>query len=165
MSAIAWEHRDPLMSRSLAQIIAAQVERAIQDAGYRSQEEFAHVIGVPRATLHRVLTGTFDFRVSTLEKIAKGLKISVGQLLSKDGIEGKGKDADLHGRGPKRKSGIMVKILVPKGEDVPPWLIEACREGAGQIETEPAKRKPKTTGSSPRRSVGLKEILGKGEEK
>ena len=85
--------------------------------------------------------------------------------MSKDVVEVKGKDADLHGRGPKRKSGIMVKILVPKGEEVPSWLIEACREGAGQIETEPAKRIPKTTGSSPRRSMGLKEILGKSPEK
>jgi transcriptional regulator with XRE-family HTH domain len=147
------------MPKTLSQIIAARVEKALEDAGFRSQDEFANVIGVPRATINRVLSGRFDNRLSTLEKISKGLGVSLGALL--DGAQGKKGpgNAALHAIGPKKKSSILVKILVPKDEEIPKWLVDACREGAGQIEQEPAKRKPKTSGASRRRSVGLGEIL------
>lgn len=149
------------MPKTLSETIASQVEKALQAAGYRSQEEFANVIGLPRATLNRVLSGRYDNRISTLEKIAAGLDMPLGALLDGDGQQrGKGKSS-LHTLGPKKKSGILVKILVPKDEEIPKWLIEACREGAGQIEQEPTTRKPKTTGASKRRAVGMAEILSK----
>lgn len=153
------------MPKTLSETIASQVEKALQAAGYRSQEEFANVIGLPRATLNRVLSGRYDNRISTLEKIAVGLDMPLGALLDGDGQKkGKGKSS-LHTLGPKKKSGILVKILVPKDEEIPKWLVEACREGAGQIEQEPAKRRPKTKGTAPLRAVGLSEIVGGGVKK
>jgi len=153
------------MPKTLSEKIAARLEKALEAAGYRSQEEFANVVGLPRATLNRVLSGRYDNRLSTLEKIAAGLELPLGALLDGD-AEKKGKSlGHLHAIGPKKKSGIVVKILVPKGEEVPKWLVDACREGAGQIEQEPLKRKPKTTGAARRRSVGLSEIVAGGEKK
>jgi len=151
------------MPKTLPEIIASQVEKALQEAGYRSQEEFSNSIGLPRATLNRVLSGRYDNRISTLEKIAAGLDLPVSALFS--GEPGKKGKSTLHDLGPKKKSGILVKILVPKDEEIPKWLVDACREGAGQIEREPAKRKPKTTDLAKRRAVGLGEILDKGGKK
>ena len=152
----------PMPTKSLSQIIASRVERAIEEAGFRSQEEFANVIGLPRATVNRVLSGRYDNRLSTLEKIAGGLKLPLGALLEDGKSAKKGTKVQLHALGPKKKSGIVVKILVPKDEEVPKWLVDACREGAGQIEQEPAKRRPKTTDLAKKRAVGLGEILDKG---
>jgi len=139
------EPREPTMpkTKTLPQIIAAQVEKAIEAAGYRSQDEFANAVGIPRATLNRVLSGRFDNRISTLEKIASGLDLPIALFLTGDGS--KKVKSTLHTLGPKKKSKIVVKIIVPKDEDAPQWLIDACREGAGQIEQEPAKSKTKPT--------------------
>lgn len=128
------EPREPTMpkTKTLPQIIAAQVEKAIEAAGFRSQDEFANAAGIPRATLNRVLSGRFDNRISTLEKIAAGLDLPIASFLTGD-AKRKGK-SPLHAIGPKKRSKIVVKIIVPKDEEAPQWLIDACREGAGQIE-------------------------------
>lgn len=114
-------------TKTLPQIIAAQVETAIEGAGYRSQDEFANAVGIPRATLNRVLSGKFDNRISTLEKIASGLDLPIATFLTGDGSR-KAKGT-LHALGPKKKSNIVVKIIVPKDEEAPQWLIDACRDG------------------------------------
>ncbi len=162
IQALMGEFKVSLMSKlkqNIAKTVAVQIELAIKDAGYRSQEEFANVIGMPKATLNRVLSGSFDTRISTLEKIAQGLGLPMGQLLDVDPSAKSVAKTNLHSKGPKQKSGILVKILVPKDEEPPKWLVDACREGAGQIEKVAAKRKPKTTDTGKRRQVGLDEIL------
>ena len=115
----------------------------------------------PKATVNRILLGTYDVRISTLRKIAQGLGIPMGELLDIQEKKTHKKDSSFHTKGAKKKSGIVLKILVPKDEDIPKWLVDACREGVGQIENVPAKRRPKTTGSSKQRQVGLDEILGR----
>ena len=161
LQAIAGARQGHKMSKPLSEIIAERVERALHDAGYRSQDEFANVADIPRATLHRVLSGQFDNRISTLEKIAHKLGVAVSDLVTEDPRGTRKGKSELHAIGPKKKSAIMVKILVPKDEEIPRWLIDACREGAGQIEKEPAKRKPNVKKSASRRAVGLGEILAK----
>lgn len=118
-------------TKTLPQIIAAQVEKAIEAAGFRSQDEFANAAGIPRATLNRVLSGRFDNRISTLEKIASGLDLPIAAFLTGEGAEKR--KSSLHAIGPKKKSNIVVKIIIPKDEEAPKWLVDACREGVGPV--------------------------------
>lgn len=147
------------MSKSLAQVVALKVQRTFEERGFRTREEFANEAGISRATLNRVLAGTNDLRLSTMETIAKALEVNVASLLELDASSLTTSELPKRTPGAKKRSGIVVKILVPKGEEVPEWLVDACRKGAGQIEAEPLRRRAETTGTTPRRLVGLKEIL------
>lgn len=132
------------MSKTLPQIIAAQVEKAITEAGYRSQDEFANAVGIPRATLNRVLSGRFDNRISTLEKIAAGLELSIANFLTGSG--GGKRNSSLHTIGPKKKSSIVVKIIVPSNEAIPDWLSHVCSfENARLSRSVAPKEKRKTS--------------------
>lgn len=147
------------MPKTLQQVVALQVQRAIEERGFRTREEFAFEAGISRATLNRVLAGTNDLRLFTMETIAKTLDVSVTSLLAADPSALPPGELPKRSPGAKKRSGIVVKILVPKGEDAPDWLVDACRKGAGQIEPEPVRRRAETSGATPRRAMGLKEIL------
>lgn len=162
LQALADGARVTLMEKSLQQIVALRVQQGLADRGFRTREEFASEAGMSRATLNRVLSGDYDLRLSTLESLAAGLGVPVSTLFQADSRASVPERSAKASVGAKKRSAIVVKILVPKDEEVPAWLVDACRQGAGQIEQEPPKRKPQTTGTSPRRSVGLKEILRPG---
>lgn len=137
------------MDSSLARIVAQRIEQAILAAGYKSQDKFAHEIGLARGTLSRVLSCAVDVRLSTIEKIAEGLGVSAHLLLLPDPIPGI-PDTTSHVRG-LRKAGrpvdpeIFVKIRIPYGVEPPPWLKSACERG--EVENAPSPSKPKRKSS------------------
>jgi transcriptional regulator with XRE-family HTH domain len=48
--------------------------------GKRTQDEFARKLGVSRATLSRLESGSQNTTISTLEQISKSLRCDVGEL-------------------------------------------------------------------------------------
>ena len=52
----------------------------IEQAGYHSIELFAHENGLSKSTLSLILSGKRDPKVSTLDKIAKALRVDTGEL-------------------------------------------------------------------------------------
>lgn len=151
------------MPKSVTETIAARIEEAIRKAGYLSQDQFAHEIGLPRATLYRVLSGKIDPRVSTLAKISKGLNVPLEDFFKSDGApSGLSKGhSTFHRAGPKKKSNILMNILIPVGEDVPGWLQEACRQGVAFLESgvDSQRKGTSTKSKAKHRKVGLSEIL------
>lgn len=150
------------MKQNLRQKIVDNICREIEAAGFRTQDEFAHTIGMERTSLRRVLSGKYDTRLSTLEKIAEGLEIPLDRLLKPE--DSTVKAQLLHTRGkrgvPKQ---VVLQILVPQGAEIPQWLLDACREGAGHIEPETAPKK--AVKGKQLRKAGKDEIfLGKKSE-
>ncbi len=53
----------------------------IFEQGYQTVEQFAHENSIPKGSLSKILNGKVDPKLSTLERLAKALDISAGQLL------------------------------------------------------------------------------------
>lgn len=70
------------VSSKFQELLAARIGQGILDMGYSGQDNFARSIGVPRATVHRLLKANLDPRLSTLEKVAEGLDIPLATLLN-----------------------------------------------------------------------------------
>jgi len=64
------------------------VRRLRAGAGY-SQEAFADAVGVHRTTMGRIERGDFSVTLGTLERLAKGLKLSVSALIAEAEAEGR----------------------------------------------------------------------------
>lgn len=62
---------------NLAQKLAANLR---QRRGNASQDEFARKLGISRATLSRLESGSQNTTISTLGQISKALKCDVGDL-------------------------------------------------------------------------------------
>lgn len=111
------------------------IASAIRKAGYASHEQFAHVIDLPKSTLSRLLSGKADPRLSTLERIAEGLGMSLVSLLG--GAEGQ--DVPKRKQGRPSKQAITLTITVPPGTTPEDWFrlaAEECRT------TAPKGRRP-----------------------
>lgn len=129
-----------LMALSLPQIVAQRIQQAILAAGYKSQDQFAHEIGMSRGTLSRVLSSSVDVRLSTIHKIAEGLGIPAYKLLMEEVEHGSlnaGDTGKLKKRGRPKQADIAVRILIPDGVEPPAWLKNACK--LGSLETKPEK--------------------------
>jgi len=67
--------------------IGRRIDFCIRRQGFRSHEEFAHAIGLPKSTLSRLMRGLIDPRVSTLDRIAAGLGMSLAEMLAAGDFE------------------------------------------------------------------------------
>jgi transcriptional regulator with XRE-family HTH domain len=67
------------------------IRRLRKDMGV-GQERFANdIVGIHRTTISKIERGAYDISVSTLERIAVGLRISASQLLAQAEEEGRRK--------------------------------------------------------------------------
>lgn len=112
-------------------VIAQGVQRAIQEAGYRSADEFALAIGLPRSTLSRVLNGKADTRISTLNRIAQALSKPLDEFLaapspSRDSL----KTHRLRSPGRPQREDIRIQISIPAGVEIPQWLQDVLERDA-----------------------------------
>jgi transcriptional regulator with XRE-family HTH domain len=104
--------------------LADRISTAIRKAGFASHEEFAHVVNLPKSTLSRILSGKADPRLSTLNRIADGLEMSLVSLL--EGDEGKAIPRRRPGR-PSNQA-ITMTISVPPGTQAEDWFRLAAEE-------------------------------------
>lgn len=105
------------------QIIAQGVQQAIQAAGYRSADEFASAIGMPRSTLSRILNGKGDPRMSTLTRIAEALSLTLNDFLLLPNPAPAPSDLHrLRTPGRPQREDIRVQITIPAGVEIPGWL-------------------------------------------
>jgi len=63
------------------QIKIGQRIRALREKTCLNQDDFADLCGIHRAYVGKVENGRFDFRITTLHRIARGLKTSLSVLL------------------------------------------------------------------------------------
>lgn len=122
------------------QTLAMRISEGIVRAGYSSKDHFARSIALPRMTLHKLLKGELDPRISTLIKIADGLDSSLEDLLAKQrggsprtSAEGEAGTAmtDLQKPGRRKLKKVSVKITV-SGENLPSWLVEGFSQAASE---------------------------------
>jgi len=64
------------------ELLSKNIKHWIRSRGYTSFEKFAYQCGIPKSTLSQMLTHTRDPRLSTLEKIALQLGLTVADLLT-----------------------------------------------------------------------------------
>lgn len=55
--------------------------KALREKTGLNQDDFAHACGLHRAYVGKVENGYFDLRITTLHRIARGLKIDLSALL------------------------------------------------------------------------------------
>lgn len=61
--------------------LGKNLTKFIQLRGFRSAEEFAWSIKLPKTTLSRIIRGKGDVRISKLNRIAKALDVKIDRLL------------------------------------------------------------------------------------
>jgi transcriptional regulator with XRE-family HTH domain len=117
------------MQESFQMQIASRIAQAIEQAGFKTQDEFARVIDMDRSTLRRVLSGKFDPKLSTLQRIAVGLELSVDELLTTK----VGESALLLKKKGRRSVEVapivQIQFTLPPGEQLPDWLKDAVQAG------------------------------------
>lgn len=65
------------------------IQVLVRRAGYRSFELFAHANGIDKSTVSRILAGSREPKVSTLDRIRQALEADWNELLSEPGrVEG-----------------------------------------------------------------------------
>jgi len=120
------------MNKPIHTQIAASIALAIEQAGFKTQDEFARVIDMDRSTLRRVLSGKYDPKLSTLQRIAEGLEISVDRLLQTASPSTKPL-LQKRGRKPKESPQVVqIQLVMAPGEDLPEWLKMALEQGKAQ---------------------------------
>jgi transcriptional regulator with XRE-family HTH domain len=131
------------------QALAKRISDGILHAGYTSKDQFARSIALPRMTLHKLLKGELDPKVSTLLKIADGLDSTLEALLAQpESLRRVGKEIDgsaletLKKPGRRKLRTLSVKLTV-SGEDLPGWLQEAFKQASIPPEVQSAKFGPK----------------------
>jgi len=68
------------------------IQALVQDAGYRSFELFAHENGIDKSTVSRIMAGSREPKVGTLDRIRQALEVDWNALLS-DQVPGSGKNS------------------------------------------------------------------------
>jgi transcriptional regulator with XRE-family HTH domain len=61
--------------QELQQLLGARIRLCIEQAGYRTVEEFAHAFDIGKSTLSNVLSGKKSVTVATLARWANALEI------------------------------------------------------------------------------------------
>ena len=69
-----------MATMALVRKVAARIKK-LREERHMTQEDLAVKAGVSRGYLARVETGRHEPTLSTLEKLAKALKVKVGKLL------------------------------------------------------------------------------------
>jgi transcriptional regulator with XRE-family HTH domain len=114
----------PKYSPEMVVAIGRRVDFCLRRQGFRSHEEFAHAIGFPKSTLSRLMRGKIDPRVSTLDRLAAGLGMSLVEMLSAGGFE-----AQEPVRTPVRKPAkepmeVRMSLKLPPDGELPDWVRE-----------------------------------------
>lgn len=73
--------KQPPKDDELLAIIGQNIAVLIKKRGYKSAEDFAWQLELPKTTLSRIIRGKGDVRISKLVRIAKALKVRVDDLL------------------------------------------------------------------------------------
>jgi DNA-binding Xre family transcriptional regulator len=73
--------KQPPKDEELLVAIGRNIAKLIEKRGYKSQEQFAWEIELPKTTLSRIIRGKGDVRISKLARIARALKVKVDELL------------------------------------------------------------------------------------
>jgi len=63
------------------ELLAESIQKRIKKAGYETIEKFCFENEIPKSTFSEFLSGKYDPKLSTLEKISEALGTSVSQLL------------------------------------------------------------------------------------
>jgi len=71
------EKPDAVLLANLGKNIAYFILRR----GYKTFEEFAWTVEIPKTTLSRIIRGKGDVRISKLNKIAKALNVKIDRLI------------------------------------------------------------------------------------
>jgi len=113
--------------------LGKRIATAIAEAGFRTVEEFAHVTGIPKSTLSRILRDQADPRLDSLWRIAKGLEIPLRDLFEPPTI------GDSSAKPPieVRKDNATLR-LEWQGDEPPAWLKAIAR----QFVPTPSTKKP-----------------------
>lgn len=104
--------------------IGRRVDFCLRRQGYRSHEEFAHAIGFPKSTLSRLMRGMIDPRVSTLDRLAAGLGMSLVEMLSAGGFEAQEPSRTPIRRAPKQPTEVHMSLTLPLDGELPAWIRE-----------------------------------------
>lgn len=119
-------------TESFQVLVAASIARAIENAGFRTQDEFARVIGMDRSTLRRVLSGKYDPKLSTLQRIADGLEMPLDDLLKTDASQAIS-SLQRKGRKPVEKPHVVqIQITLAPGEQLPEWIKDCIENGSAK---------------------------------
>jgi len=68
-------------SESSGVILRKNLKHYLRQLGYSTFELFAHECNIPKSTLSQILNLTRDPRLSTLESLAKAMRVPVAKLL------------------------------------------------------------------------------------
>jgi transcriptional regulator with XRE-family HTH domain len=71
-----------MLSRPLPIALGLAIKRLRQKAGYSSQDALAAAAGVHRTYIPQVEKGSRNITIVSLEKIARALKLTAGELLT-----------------------------------------------------------------------------------
>jgi transcriptional regulator with XRE-family HTH domain len=74
-----------ITTKDIVQRLGVRIKELRRKAGY-SQESFADSVGLHRTAMGHLETGRHDHRLSTLIRVARGLHISLAELV--EGIDG-----------------------------------------------------------------------------
>ena len=85
--------------------------RQIRQFRLLSLRGLAECAGVSYVTLARIESGIYDPRLSTLQKLAKALKVNVAQLIGDQPFQPKGGQSD----GTDKKKGRVVRSVSRRG--------------------------------------------------
>lgn len=80
------------MSYAMHPYLKRNIQTLVQDAGYRSFELFAHENGIDKSTVSRIMAGSREPKVGTLDRIRQALDVDWNALLS-DQAPGSGKNS------------------------------------------------------------------------
>ncbi len=114
----------PKYSPEMVAAIGRRIDFCIRRQGYRSHEEFAHAIGLPKSTLSRLMRGLIDPRVSTLDRIAAGLGMSLVEMLSAGELEAHEPVRTPIRRVPKEPTLVQMCLTLPPDAELPAWIRE-----------------------------------------
>jgi predicted transcriptional regulator len=73
--------KQPPKDDELLTVIGQNIATLIKKRGFKSAEDFAWQVELPKTTLSRIIRGKGDARISKLVRIAKALKVKVDDLL------------------------------------------------------------------------------------
>jgi transcriptional regulator with XRE-family HTH domain len=71
-----------MLSRPLPIALGLAIKRLRQKAGYSSQDALAAAAGVHRTYIPQVEKGSRNITIVSLEKLARALKLTAGELLT-----------------------------------------------------------------------------------
>jgi len=86
------------MTHPLHRQLRRNLQTLIRDAGYRSCELFAHEHGIDKSTVSRILRGSREPKVGTLDRIRQALEVDWNAILSDQPLPDSGRNSSAPNR-------------------------------------------------------------------